>query len=188
MYGNYDTKTFDHGYLGLAAGVSLQYNVTNIFSLQTDLLYERKGFAKTEEYVDNHLNTIRITNVKYYFDYVTIPVLTRLYIRSAKAQFFMNAGPFLGVYLKQTPNIPPPYRSDDQKMQPLDAGISVGLGLNIPIKNKFAFSVEARDNTGLLNISTIPLRDGGTIKTNSINLFVSFVYKIALAKKLNKGS
>ena len=58
-----------------------------------------------------------------------------------------------------------------------DAGIKGGGGIIISLKNKLSFSGEIRNNLGLNNISTLPVYNNGTIKTYSLNLLFSVIYK-----------
>jgi Outer membrane protein beta-barrel domain len=100
-----------------------------------------------------------------------------------KVQFFVNAGPYFGYLIKQTfvrtgDNIPTTTSNNTSLNNWFDTGISTGLGLSVPIKTKFAFSFEVRNNLGLYNVSDVPAINNGTIKTNSINFLFGFTYKL----------
>ena len=56
----------------------------------------------------------------------------------------------------------------------IDMGITAGIGLAIPINDKFSLSAEIRNNLGLTNISK---SSSVTNKTNSTNLLIGVTYK-----------
>ena len=55
----------------------------------------------------------------------------------------------------------------------LDAGISLGTGLQYPINEKWFLGSEIRGNMGLLN--TLP---SGDTKVNSVNLLFGIAYRL----------
>ena len=59
----------------------------------------------------------------------------------------------------------------------IDFGLSSGLGFTIPISDSFFFSLEARNNLGIYNISKLPLSYDGGLLTNSTNLLLGFSYQ-----------
>jgi hypothetical protein len=46
------------------------------------------------------------------------------------------------------------------------------------MKEKIALSFEVRNNLGMNDISTLPISNNGTIKTNSTQLLLGIVYKL----------
>jgi hypothetical protein len=56
----------------------------------------------------------------------------------------------------------------------IDLDLTTGIGIAIPIKGKFAVSVEARNNIGFLNIAKSSTSND---KTFSANLLIGFAYK-----------
>ena len=106
--------------------------------------------------------------------------------------YFINAGPFIGFLIKETDqaeviNIGNAKKDHTDLYKRFDTGISAGVGIAIPIKEKFIFTCEVRNNLGLYNVNIppkTPVVSDGTIKTNSTNLLFGFAYKIG--KKRNR--
>jgi hypothetical protein len=98
---------------------------------------------------------------------------------------FMNAGPYVGYLLKVTlvtdenDIIPHTELDVTDESYKYDFGISAGLGMKIPIKNKISFNVEVRNNLGLVNTRSAPIEEeGGAVKTNSTNLLLGVTFII----------
>jgi hypothetical protein len=181
IHGNEILEKYHDPSLGFAGGISFQYNFYKILSLRTGLSYERKGcWAKFK--VSDVLGQItgEATNHTNY-DYITIPILLRATF-CKKVKFFINVGPYFG-YLIQCISVT---KGDDvpytkwnytSQMKRFDAGITTGIGLIIPIRKKFAISLEARNNMGLYNVSALPVYHDGSIINNSTNLLFGFTYR-----------
>lgn len=136
---------------------------------------------QTTDISGNPLGKITIT-INTNFDYLTLPILVRATF-GKKVQFFLNAGPYFGYLIKQTfvskgTNFPTTTSDNTSLDKRFDTGISTGLGISVPIKTKFAFSFEIRNNLGLFNVSAVPVANNGTIKTNSTNFLLGFTYKL----------
>jgi hypothetical protein len=179
LYGN-DIAQNTGQTIGFAAGASFQYNFTRLISLHTEILYERKGNGGKVTYTDAVGNPTFTRYVFQNIDYVSIPVLARVSV-GKKVKFIAEAGPYVGIFAQAAQDIHDPL-TNKIYLKKIDAGASVGLGISIPIKDKFAFNIEARNNTGLLNISTLPVYHDGTLRTNTTNLLFSFIYKIGKKK------
>lgn len=181
LRGNDFTEEYTDPKTGFSGGISLQYNFPKIFSIRTNLAFERKGslskgtFINTDEGSEGefiaHLN----------YEYLTLPVLIRAGFGN-KVKYFVNAGPFLGYLMKheiitKAAGYPTLTNEYTNYYKQFDAGITAGLGVTIPIKEKIYISCEIRNNLGFLNISKVPVVNDGTIKTNSTNLLVGLAYK-----------
>ena len=136
----------------------------------------------TSESVD--INGTRVGEISTYtkFDYLTFPILVRATF-GKKVQYFVNAGPYFGYLIKQTfvtkgDNFPTTTTDNTSFDKRFDTGISTGLGLSIPIKSKFAFSLELRNNLGLYNVTDLPVTNSVIVKTNSTNILLGFTYKL----------
>jgi hypothetical protein len=168
--------------IGFIGGLFFQYNFKKIISLRTNFAIERKGSVLTSETTD--INGTRVgeltTNTK--FDYLTFPILVRATF-GKKVQYFVNAGPYFGYLIKQTfvykgTNISTATIDNTSNDKIFDMGISTGLGLSVPIKSKFAFSFELRNNLGLYNVNDLPDPQNVIVKTNSTNFLLGFTYKL----------
>jgi hypothetical protein len=167
---------------GFTGGLFFQYNFKKIISLRTNIAFERKGSVLTSQTTDINGNPLGEFTTNTHFDYLTLPILVRATF-CKKVQFFVNAGPYFGYLIKQTfvskgDNIPTSTSDNTSLNNRFDTGISTGLGLSVPIKTKFAFSFEVRNNLGLYNVSDVPVVNNGTIKTNSTNFLLGFTYKL----------
>ena len=168
--------------IGFSSGLFFQYNFKKLVSLRTNIAFERKGSTSTFQVTDMFAKPLGEINIKTIYDYLTLPILIRTTF-GKKVQFFVNAGPYFGYLIKGTlvsegENILATTNDITSSINRFDTGISTGLGLSIPIKNKFAFSFEIRNNLGLYNVSAVPVVNYGTIKTNSTNFLWGFTYKL----------
>ena len=167
-----------------SGGLSLQYNFPKIFSLRTDMQFERKGsvVVVVSTFTDIVGNVTGQGIIYVNSDYLTAPILLRSSF-GKKVKFFVNTGTFFGYLIKQTfatttPNYPNINIDNTRNDKRLDLGATAGFGLSIPIKDKFLISWEIRDNYGLLNVSKVPVVNDGTVKTNSTNLLIGFAYRL----------
>ncbi len=169
--------------VGFSGGISFQYNVGEVISLRTNIAFERKGMiSKDITAFDANGNPTGTLEQRVNFDYITIPLLVRASF-GEKIQFFINAGPYFGYLISQKevlsgPSNPTIILDKTKYYKPLDVGISAGLGCLIPIGDKFAFTLEARHNLGLTNVSDRPVYNNGTVKTNATTLLAGFAYRI----------
>lgn len=168
--------------IGFTGGLFFQYNFKKIISLRTNIAFERKGSVLTAQTIDINGNPLGEISTNTNFNYLTFPILFRATF-GKKVQFFVNAGPYFGYLIKQTfvstgDNFPTTTNDNTALDKRFDTGISTGLGLSVPIKSKFAFAFEVRNNLGLYNVSAVPVVNNGTIKTNSTNFLFGFTYKL----------
>ena len=182
LWGNEVISRFQETAFGFGGGAFLQYNFNQNFSLRTNIAFERKGSSFRAQSYDINGNLIGTVTRKENFDYLTMPLLIRATM-GKKINYFVNTGPYFAYLLKQTTvnkgdNIPNTSTDNTLFFQPFDAGISLGLGISIPIKTKFAISFEARNNLGLFNISKGPIINNGSINTNASNFMLGLAYKL----------
>jgi len=178
-YLNGDRKAFKP-MAAFSGGFFFQYNLNKTFSLRIDPSYEQKGYKLKSTLTDSQGNVTGEGKVRGNFDYIMLPVLLRASIGN-KIKYFVNAGPYVGLLLYQNNIVQKPLFKGAKSMysnttayKTTDIGITAGIGLAIPIKDKFALSVEIRNNLGLMNISK---SSTGNDKTNSTNLLIGFAYK-----------
>jgi hypothetical protein len=168
------------------AGVTFQYNITRLFSLRSNIFYERKGTKSTANIRDNQGNFLGSFTVHNNLNYLTLPVLARLSLGN-RMKFFINAGPYIGFLMKQTyvheayQAIPEQKYDGTKTYQTIDLGLSGGLGFTIPFSDSFIISLEARNNLGLYNVSKSPIISEGEFFTNSTNLLLGFAYQFGKA-------
>lgn len=182
LRGNEIIKQFHDPTIGFSGGLFFQYNIKKIISLRTNIAYERKGSALTSQATDINGNPLGEFTANTNFDYLTFPILVRATF-GRKIQYFVNAGPYFGYLLKQSivregDNNPSTSSDNTSLNKRFDTGISMGLGLSVPINSNFALSFEMRNNLGLYNVSAVQVANNGTIKTNSTNFLFGLTYKL----------
>lgn len=162
----------------LSMSMFLQYNMNTNFALRIDPGYENKGYYANYHITDPNGTVIRAAKAVGNFNYITIPILFRASTGN-KIKYFINAGPYVGFLLSQH-TVYDSYlygttkENGTSNYKTLDFGITSGLGMAFPIKDKCALSVEARNNLGLMNIGK---SSNSNDKTVSFNLLIGFAYK-----------
>ena len=183
LYGNDVIENYNDLSFGFSSGLTFQYNFPKLVSIRTNISFERKGLTAKGISTDKYGNEIGEGTIHVNFDYLTMPILGRLTF-GKKINYFVNAGPYLGYLIKQNDvteaigEYPKSETDNTDNFERLDFGITAGLGISFPISSKIFISFEIRNNLGLLNISSIPVMNDASIKTNSTNLLIGIVYKI----------
>jgi hypothetical protein len=187
LYGNQILKAWNRPDAGCAAGLSFQYNFEKIVSIRTGIDYQHEGSAVKINYNNPFGPSTPLTGHNI-LNYLVVPVFARVSFVK-KIRFFMNVGPYLGILLKATEETDPangfPKSKSDytKNLKRVDVGLSVGPGIAVPIKENFEISFEARNNVGLLNISTRTVYGNGSIKTFATNFLFGFEYKFGAREK-----
>lgn len=131
-------------------GVKVRYVIKPFIVLCLDANYERKGASldgSKATLIDNNTINSSIFFVPTYMDYITFPIAVKLTTYNKKVNCFASIGTYAGYLLKiGTQENPNNYNR-------FDIGLINGLGFDIPIKKHFQFSIEVRNNLGLLNFS-----------------------------------
>jgi|DEB19_MinimDraft_2_1074335.scaffolds.fasta_scaffold26154_1 opacity protein-like surface antigen len=169
-------EKYYNGTLGFSGGISFQYNCGKRTALRTNIAYERKGGEGEFEFTDNYGASIGKGVVNLNFDYLTIPVLVR-FTFGKRIKYFLNGGSYFAYLIKQTLVFKGANSNGEinntASYNSLDAGISLGTGLQYPINEKWFLGSEIRGNMGLLN--TLP---SGDTKVNSVNLLLGIAYRL----------
>lgn len=180
LHGNEMLKQYNNPTLGFSGGLFFQYNFPKICSFRTSIDFEQKGSIARQTI---HLSSGDVKwTTKNKFDYLTMPFLIKASLGN-KVKYFAEAGPFVGYLLKEKEvntysSTFQDFTEDDTRFfDHFDTGITAGLGLSISVKGNYSFSCELRNSLGLYNISAMKVVNGGTIKTNSINLLFGFSYR-----------
>ena len=152
--------------LGGYAGILVQYNLSQYFSLRSGLTYERTG---TNFVVDTYDIKVDYT---YFFDYLTIPVMVRMQY-GGKVRLYGTFGPFFSLLLSQqyfanggeqyyhiTPDT---HTAIPINRNRIDFGIIGGVGMEIKILSKATLTIGVSDFYGLCNTKKQPpyTNDGG---------------------------
>jgi hypothetical protein len=171
--------------IGFYTGLSAQYNFNSHFAIHTELAFDRKGAVNKLNFTDaygNQTATIKLTNQ---LNYLTLPILFRASIGN-KVKYFVQAGPYLSYLLNQTTKqlstlSDPQYHyhiNGTSHLPAMDFGMSAGLGILVPVKEKFSISCELRGNYGLVDLFS----KGNSTTTKefneTLNLLIGISYKI----------
>jgi len=151
--------SFKKGYL---FGVSFDYYFKDKFSLKANINYERK--------IKNRYDYIERDDLDEIFEYINLPLVLKY--EFYKSRFFVAGGPFLN-YLLNNQISDNPNGLNITPLKKIDFGLSLGIGTNISLNNKNNFTIEIRDELGVIDTSVYGSLNG-TTKTNTIKLIVGW--------------
>ncbi len=157
-------------------GFSVEEKVYKRVHFFANINYERKSIISEAFLFDafDPVSTIKKTDVKSTFQYITLPVTVKIFL-DHKNRFFVNLGVFGGYLLAIPENNNSSNKSD---FEDFDAGLNIGVGTTFSVNKNSNLNLWLQNNYGLVNISNIPVVDNGTIKTNSISLVLNFDFKL----------
>ena len=108
------------------------------FALQPEVLYSRQGFVADRVNID--------------FQYITALLMPRIY----KKDLYLEVGPWISYLLDVNPNM---IELDEKRIfisdlnGGLDAGVAIGVGYELSIRNNFGLIIGARYLFGLLDLA-----------------------------------
>lgn len=169
--------------IGFYTGLSAQYNLNQHFAIHTELAFDRKGTSDKATLTDQSGNIVGTGKITNQFNYLTLPILFRASVGN-KVKYFIQTGPYLSYLLNQTMK----YSSKEEssfndsrnytsQTPILDFGMSAGLGVAIPIKEKLAVSCELRGNYGFVDLNSKGSANTKALN-ESLNFLVGISYKI----------
>jgi hypothetical protein len=154
--------------MGLVGGVSLSYNMTEIFAIQPELLYTMKG-AKSDE--DEGEVTWKI-------NYIEIPVLFKVNLPTeGNIDPSLYAGPGFGILLSSKVSNGTEVDLKDDTAG-LDIGIIAGAGLAYQMEGG-ALTLEFRYEVGMISIAKNEIEETGDkpdVKNSVISLMVGYAF------------
>ena len=171
VYTDYAKKSV----IGFQGGLTYDLGVSDMFSIQPELLFIQKGVKST--YILDDANKLES---RYYYNYIEVPVLAKIKFYAAdKAStgFYFIAGPYLGLAMggKVATTVTAlgvsTERSDDfvfdnssasARAKRLDYGVAFGGGVKI---NRLV--LDLRYNFGLNNVN-----DGDALNSNDNKPFI----------------
>ena len=158
---------------GLNFGSIIELPITNIFSLESGILFTSKGYKYYE--VFNEVIVRRRENL-YYLD---IPVLCKVTVAVKKAGIFATAGPYIGealfgIYKEETTENSVTDKREENilwgdkhyEYDRFDYGLKFGAGLRY-----VKWQVGASYNLGLKNISNTGLLE---VRNRVIEIYISY--------------
>ena len=178
FYGNVSIENTNAG-ISFLIGASFEYYLNESLSLKTNLNFERKSFNLKFPEIDDIGNPtggeLKITTD---FDYLTLPIMAKYEFGNSK-KFFVNGGPFLGFLLSVKSKLDNfPDIDFTTLYKKIDIGLSFGIGTKIYLNDRSNLNIELRENLGLKNISDVVVIDNGNIKTNSLNLILTWDFNM----------
>lgn len=185
LRGNAFLDTMHHSVVRLSASLGMNFSLTEKTIMSVRILYDQKGSAGSNTFwgrdYDNN-RTEKITReFRTSYDYISIPVQLRKRF-GEKINFQLGLGIYTGylikyVSLEEANGLS--WRSDDKKStRPFDFGISAGAYAYIPVQEKVLLMIGLDDHLGLVNVSSVPVLDDGSIKHNSIGASFGLSYKL----------
>ncbi len=171
------------GIVALSNGLNFQYNFNKTFSFKTGFYLDRKGYTYTAYLVQNFGTPYEVRFYRAY-NYLSIPLLIKA-STGKKTRFFINCGPSFDfiTFGKHYGKVLYNKEKTEKKSTDLfgsnkfNIGLITGLGVEIPIKEKFSTSIEIRDN-----ISFKDIWSSSNNKLNTVNLLLGFSYKFGKNK------
>jgi hypothetical protein len=165
-------------------GISLDYYLTEKFSIKANLSYDRKTYEydiktiSSLEFDPNISGAIDIRATAT-FAYITLPLMLKYDFKKENG-FFVNAGPYAGLLLDmrvkaKVSGYPEENFNYTNNYNSYDFGISAGIGKSFKINEKNDIVIEIRDNLGLIPLN-IYTSENGVTKINSINLIAGWSF------------
>lgn len=180
LRGNNVTKPIQKSRLASIAGLSLQYQVNQRFSLKTGLAHELKGAKYNIILYDALGQQLGNKTLFYNYQYLTVPLQLKVDIAMGPSlQGFVSAGPYVSYLMAVTQSFPESKEDFKRYYKDLDAGLVAGLGVSYLINSKFSLSAELRNQLGLTNISKTPIQNDGVIKHNAAQLVLGIQYRFS---------
>jgi len=145
---------------GFSAGVSASLALTNIFKLQPELHYVKKGSKQTVTVPNFPYGDI---NVTYKLDYLEIPLLLNAYpFRLRKLKPHTSIGPYVAFLLSSKYDFEnqflPDFEKDIEGIKETDFGIVFGTGIDY-YAGLVGFSFDYRYSMGFVDL-TLPTGPG----------------------------
>ncbi len=163
----------------ISPGFTYDYFLSPHVTLKTGLAYERNG-CKFEYVLRNEYGDYQGTRVeKLHLNYLSLPLVFSI-SSGNNVKFYIDGGGFLA-YLINAKSITETW--DHKKVKSdvtwsfkrLNAGIKLGMGINIPLNEKLGLDAGLKSSMGLVNIST---GSSSKFKTTLTGIFVGLKYVI----------
>jgi hypothetical protein len=165
------TRYFSADYSsGFNLGVSAAYYIDEEWSIRARLQYDKKGWDN-DVFVDN-LGTEWISD--YTLNYMTLPI-TANYHFGNKNNWYLNVGPYVGFLMNAEESSHNTDVSNEYKST--DFGISMGIGVKIPVSNKLKLFFEIESQSGFSDIFDIPTDYNVQNSRTSINVGLNFLMR-----------
>lgn len=182
--GNDEAEKNDYA-VDYLVGVSLEVPLNENFSLISNLNYEKLSYSRYIPFENVGFDPVGDPafmeggfDVRYTMHYLTLPVNLKYYVGQSRG-FYISGGVFAGYYLDGSVHADGDKvddNSDSGLIKDFNFGANLGVGMRFPVSETANVNIELRDNLGLANISKVPVVGDGTVKTNSVNLILSYQF------------
>jgi hypothetical protein len=180
--GNEDANQNNFG-LDYLFGVSGEFPLNEKLSLLININYHRKSAVrKFDKYEFSFLDPgASISDgdikVKSSILYLSIPIAVKYKFGSTK-DYFINAGGFLDFLNNTAAKVNGDKVEDNSRQffQQMDFGTVLGIGKSFKTNNGNKFTIELRNNLGLINISRI---EDSKVLTNSYSLNLEYQFNLS---------
>lgn len=200
LFGNPISEKAEKGTIGGQAGFYFNYKFQNVVhpdsttkssihsSLQFGIYYDRRGAFNTPQSLESAGflpgNKSHYTN----FDYLTIPILAHFMVgRGNRVKVYQTIGPYFSILLNEETRIEhvdsgTSFRNETSNYHPIDIGIALSFGLEIPIQQQFFITVEARQYLGLFNINKNGFPKGGYLQHSVTQFMAGIAFRLPTKK------
>jgi hypothetical protein len=150
-------------------GLTAQTNLNRRVSLTTNLLFDQKGEILRNLKPQNGTSNSKVDFVITY-NYITLPIMGT-YSFGKNNRFSVSVGPYISYFFLEKYEL----KSDGNTISsnrvtsldnPIEAGLCLNFGTNIPITDKLNLNISARNNMGLvsprLDYNTVQLLFGAS--------------------------
>ncbi len=137
-------------HVGFNVSGSADYYFSDDWSMKVKLIYDQKGFddATIEDF-----DTGELYSTNYEFNYVTVPILASWHF-APKRNWYLHFGPYIGFLTSAKDTRFDVDVKDD--FDSTDFGVAVGIGVKIPLNQKFRLFFEYDVQAGLTDIVNTP--------------------------------
>lgn len=164
-----DSNSSEHadGVSGFNAGISADAYFSDRWSLKVKAIYDQKGWGNG--YVtDDSGNEIDHVSIK--LNYITVPVMANWHFARTR-NWYLDFGPYIGFLTSASAagyDVKSAFNS-------VDGGISLGIGVKIPIADRTKFFIEYEGQGGVSNVFS-STTDGSNFQNvrGSLNIGINF--------------
>ncbi len=175
---------------GVNAGIFGTIAINEMFAIQPEAGFEQKGSAAEDATDQMNDFLVHTSDWKWSFDYVTLTVLAKATLGDTR-QFSLYAGPYAGILLAANMKGTAEYEhqtdpgesytedvdvSVEDNFNNFDYGITMGVGLRIPLNQRFAATGDVRYNHGFAKLDS---DDTDKMYNSSIGISLGIAFNLS---------
>lgn len=200
LFGNPISEKAEKGTIGGNAGIYFNYKFQPVVhpdsttkgtvhtSFQLGVYYDRRGAFNTPSSLASAGflpgKKSHYTN----FDYLTIPILAHFMVgRGNRVKVYQTIGPYFSILLNEETRVVhedsgTTFRNETANYHPIDIGIALSFGLEIPIQQQIFITAEARQYLGLFNINKNAFPSKGYLQHSVTQFMVGVAFRLPTHK------